>query len=141
MRWLLYVMAGAATLVALMALIGARLPRDHHASRTVTLPRPPADVWPIVIRNASTASVPVDVLESTPPFRLVTRVKESEKNFGGTWTIVIAPVGGGSTLTITEDGWVANPIFKFISRYVIGHTATMDGLMKTVEAEIGSTGD
>lgn len=25
-----------------------------------------------------------------------------------------------------EDGWVANPIFRFVSRFVIGHHATMD---------------
>jgi hypothetical protein len=93
-------------------------------------------VWAAVTRNASAASVPVDVLESTPPSRLVTRVKESEKNFGGTWTIAIAPVEGGSTLTITEDGWVANPVFRFISRYIIGQTATMDALIKNVKKEL-----
>ena len=139
MKWVLFVLVGIAALVAIMAIIGARLPRGHRASRTVRLPRPPADVWVVVTRNASAASVPVDVLESTPPFRLVTRVKESEKHFGGTWTIAIAPVDGGSTLTITEDGWVANPIFRFMSRYVIGHHATMDALLKSVAKELGST--
>ena len=70
------------------------------------------------------------------PKQLVTRVKESERHFGGTWTIAIAPVEGGSTLTITEDGWVANPVFRFISRYIIGQTATMDGLIKNVKKEL-----
>ncbi|HTL02414.1 MAG TPA: hypothetical protein VL243_09310, partial [Vicinamibacterales bacterium] len=87
MRWVLFGLAGFVVLVAVMAIIGARLPREHRASRTVKLPRSPADVWKAVTTNASAASVPVDVLESTPPSRLVTRVKESEKNFGGTWTI------------------------------------------------------
>ena len=136
MRWVLFGLIGIILLVAVMATIGARLPREHRATRTVNLPRPPADVWTAVTRNASAASVPVDVLESTPPFRMVTRVKESEKNFGGTWTIAIAPVDGGSTLTITEDGWVANPVFRFISRYIIGQTATMDGLIKNVKKEL-----
>src|SRR5213078_4249405 len=102
-----------------MALVGARLPREHRATRTVKLARPPADVWAAVTRAASETSVPVDVLESGPPLRLVTRVKESETQFGGTWTIDIAPADGGSTVTITEDGWVANPVFRFISRYII----------------------
>jgi hypothetical protein len=135
-RWVLFGLFGSVALVVVMAIIGARLPREHRATRTVKLPHPPADVWAAVTRNASAASVPVDVLESTPPFRLVTRVKESEKNFGGTWTIAIAPVDGGSTLTITEDGWVANPVFRFISKYVIGQTATMDGLIKNVKKEL-----
>ena len=141
MRWVLFGVFGIVALVVVMAIMGTRLPREHRATRTVKLPRPPADVWAAVTRNASAASVPVDVLESTPPFRMVTRVKESEKNFGGTWTIAIAPVDGGSTLTITEDGWVANPVFRFISRYIIGQTATMDGLIKKVTEELGSTGD
>jgi hypothetical protein len=72
------------------------------------------------------------VVESQPPHRLVTRVAETEKNFGGTWTMAIAAVPDGSTLTITEDGWVANPIFRFVSRLVIGHHATMDALLKDV---------
>jgi hypothetical protein len=136
MRWVLFALIGIVVLVAVMAIIGARLPREHRTTRTVKLPRPPADVWTAVTRNASTASVPVDVLESTPPLRLVTRVKESERNFGGTWTIDIAPMDGGSALTITEDGWVANPVFRFISNYVIGQTATMDGLLKNVTKEL-----
>jgi hypothetical protein len=35
-------------------------------------------------------------------------------------------------LTITEDGWVANPIFRFLSRFVFGHHARMDGILKQV---------
>jgi hypothetical protein len=72
------------------------------------------------------------VLERDPPRRLVTRVTEKEKNFGGTWTITIAPTASGSDVTITEDGWVANPIFRFVSRFLIGHHATMDALLKNV---------
>ena len=94
--------------------------------------RPPDDVWPIVIQAMRTSSTPVDVLESVMPHHLVTRVKETEHNFGGTWTIAIAAVPGGSTVTVTEDGWVANPIFRFVSRLVIGHHATMDGVLKQV---------
>ena len=81
--------------------------------------------------------MPVDVLDSQPPHRLVTRVTEPEKNFGGTWTIDRhAGCASGSTLTITEDGWVANPIFRFVSRLVIGHHATMDGILKQVAKDL-----
>jgi hypothetical protein len=132
MKWVLFVFLGLAVLVAIVAVIGLMLPRRHIASRTLRVKRSPAEVWPIVTGAASSSSVPVDVLESDPPTRLITRVKETERNFGGTWTIVIAPVPDGSMVTITEDGWVANPIFRFMSRLVIGHHATMDGLLKQV---------
>src|SRR5215831_15323618 len=102
--------------VVVVAAIGATLPREHTASRTARFARPPQDVWACITEATSKSSVPVDVLESRPPHLLVTRVKESEKMFGGTWTIAIAPSAGGSTVTITEEGWVANPIFRFVSR-------------------------
>jgi hypothetical protein len=119
-------------LVAGIAAIGSRLPRNHTASRTLRLKRSPAEVWPVVIQATEASAVPVDVLERDPPHRLVTRVTEKEKNFGGSWTIAIAPTPSGAELTITEDGWVANPIFRFVSRFVIGHHATMDALLKQV---------
>ncbi len=130
MRWVLFAALGVVALVAVIALVGSMLPRAHKASRTLRVTHPPDDVWAAVNAATAASSVPVDTLESVPPYRLVTRVKESEKNFGGTWTIVVAPTPQGSALTITEDGWVANPIFRFMARYVIGHHATMDGILK-----------
>ena len=115
MKWTLLVLPGLAALVAIVTIIGMRLPRDHRVSRTLRVPRPPADAWPVVTRLASASS---------------------EAQFGGTWTIEIAPVDGGSTISITEDGWVASPIFRFISLYIIGHYATLDGLLKKVAKEL-----
>jgi hypothetical protein len=129
MKWIAIVIVG---LVAVVVGIGSMLPRTHKASRTLRVKRSPADVWPVVMQVTQASDVPVDVLDSRPPNRLVTRVTEKEKNFGGTWTIDFAPVDGGSTVTVTEDGWVANPVFRFVSRLIIGHHATMDGMLKQV---------
>jgi hypothetical protein len=137
MKWLLFVVVGVVVLVAIVAAVGATLPRDHKASRTLRVKRAPADVWPVITSAMSASDVPVDVLENTPPSRLVTRVKAAEKNFGGTWTIVVAPEPGGSAVTITEEGWVANPIFRFVSRYVIGHHATMDRILRQLARALG----
>ena len=41
---------------------------------------------------------------------------------------------GGSDLTITEDGEVYNVIFRFMSRFVFGHHATMDAFLKNLQA-------
>ena len=103
--------------------------------------RPAEDAWTAVIAgHRAPRDVPVDVVESDPPRRLVTRVKETEKMFGGTWTIAIAPTAtDGTTVTITEDGWVGNPIFRFVSRFVIGHHATMDGMLKQVAKTLGES--
>ena len=136
MRTILLIAAGLALLLIIVAAIGAALPRDHTASRTLRVRRAPQDVWPVVKRVTAASSVPVDVLEEDPPRRLVTRVKETEKMFGGTWTVAIAPMPDGSELTITENGWVANPVFRFVSRFIIGHHATMDDVLKQVAAAL-----
>src|SRR5262249_23738416 len=98
----------------------------------------PQDVWNAYIEMTGTSSVLVDVVENDPPRRMVTRVKPTEKMFGGTWTCVITPVPGGSTITITEDGWVANPVFRLMSKYVFGHYATMDGIRKKIGGRLNA---
>ena len=58
--------------------------------------------------------------------KLMTRLAAKDLPFSGTWTYEIAPDNQGTTLTITEHGEVFNPVFRFISRFVIGHTAQID---------------
>jgi hypothetical protein len=71
-------------------------------------------------------AIPTDALAN----RVSVREVALRQCFVGTIAIVAEP--GGSALTITEDGWVANPIFRFLSRFVFGHHATMDGILKQV---------
>jgi 2-phospho-L-lactate guanylyltransferase (CobY/MobA/RfbA family) len=137
MRWILFVLGALVVLAAVIAAIGATLPRNHVASRTLRVKRAPDEAWTAITQAMTASDVPTDIVESDPPKRLMSRVKETEKMFGGTWTVTIAPVEGGSALTITEDGWVANPIFRFVSRFVMGHHATMDGMLKTVARSFG----
>jgi hypothetical protein len=137
MKWVGFAVAALAALAAIVALVGTQLPRDHVASRTLRVRRTPEEIWPVVTRLMAASAVPADIIEHDPPRRLVSRVKETEKMFGGTWTVVSAPIREGSTLTITENGWVANPIFRFVSRFVVGHHGTMDGILKGVAKELG----
>ena len=139
MRWILIIVGGLALLIAIIAAIGATLPRNHTASRTLRVRRPPQEAWTAITQAMNASDIPVDIVESDPPRTLVSKVKETEKMFGGTWTVAIAPVDpstssgqAASTITITEDGWVGNPIFRFVSRFVMGHHATMDGMLKSV---------
>jgi hypothetical protein len=133
MKWIALIVLTLVVIVVLIAIVGSQLPRDHAASRTLRLTKTsPPDAWTAVMAATSASSVPVDVVEQDPPRRLVTKVKDTEKMFGGTWTIVVAPAG----ITITENGWVANPIFRFVSRYVMGHHATIDGVLKQVAEKL-----
>jgi hypothetical protein len=69
---------------------------------------------------------------------MVTRIADSKLPFGGTWAYEIVPASNSCTLTITEDGEVYNPLFRFVSRFVIGHTATLDGYLKALSTKLGS---
>jgi hypothetical protein len=58
--------------------------------------------------------------------------------FGGTWVYEIVPEGDSCTLTITEHGKVYNPLFRFVSRFIMGHTATIDSYLAALNAKLSS---
>lgn len=64
--------------------------------------------------------------EIVSPRRIVSRIADDSLPFGGKWTYELEPSGTGTKLRITEDGEVYNPIFRFMSRFVFGHHATLD---------------
>jgi hypothetical protein len=68
--------------------------------------------------------------------RLTTRIADTNLPFGGTWTIDVARAGTGSQVTITENGEVYNPVFRFVSRYIIGHTASIDAYLNALQAKL-----
>lgn len=75
--------------------------------------------------------------EERAPSLLVGRIASTDVPFGGTWTFQVAPDGSGARVTITERGWVSNPIFRFVSRFVIGETATMDTYLRALGKRFG----
>jgi hypothetical protein len=115
----LLIIVGLALLIGGIAVIGATLPRDHKASRMLHVRRSPEDAWAAISQEMNASSVPVDILESDPPRRLLSRVKETEKMFGGTWTVVVAPANDGSTIAITEDGWSSQDLVETASRTLV----------------------
>ncbi|MGE5802560.1 MAG: SRPBCC family protein [Gemmatimonadota bacterium] len=168
MKWVLIILGGFLGLFALMALIGAFVSRDHRATSTVTLHQPPDSVWKVVrdlggvpawwpeikesVRQPDKSGqevwrqkmsgwdVPLLVIESAPPRRLVTQIDPSAGGaFGGTWTYELVPDsgGGGTRISVTEAGWIGNPIFRFLSRFVFGYYGTLDGYLKALGQRFG----
>ena len=58
--------------------------------------------------------------------------------FGGSWTYELIPTAGGTMLRITEDGEVYNPLFRFISRFVLGHYKSIDQYLDDLERRLVS---
>jgi hypothetical protein len=165
MRWILYVVAALGLVALIVVIVGAMLPTAHTVSRTVRVALPPealygllSDVskypsWraglkrlerrpdqngmPAWIEDADGMTIPLRFERMEPPSLLVTRIDSTDLPFGGTWTYRIAPAAGGSDLTITEDGEVYNVFFRFMSRFVFGHQATLDKFLTGLQAHAG----
>jgi hypothetical protein len=161
MKWALaaIVLVGAVFLAA--ALAGLALPQGHVASRTAHVAAPPEQVWATLTDVATYPSwrpgitrvemlpaiagrtawrehegrngIAYEVVEAVPPRRLVTRITDRNLPFGGRWELDVRRAAGGSDVTITEHGEVYNPIFRLISRYVLGHTATIDAYLGALQ--------
>jgi uncharacterized membrane protein len=166
-RWALIAVGGVVALVAAAAGIGVLLPRDHVASSTITLQQPADSVWRVVRdfagmpfwwkdvtgmvrlpdaqgrerwRQESTMGpMSLEISEDRPPQRLATRILPSEHaaSYGGTWTYEVAAADGGSRVTVTEEGWVANPLLRFVARTMLGPHTTMDSYLKALARRFG----
>ena len=73
--------------------------------------------------------------------RLVTKIADDSLPFGGTWTYELSrpSAGNGAVLRITENGEVKNVVFRFISRFILGQTATMDTYLRDLGRKLGET--
>jgi hypothetical protein len=91
------------------------------------------------IEVSSNGTITFAVTQSVPGVELTTVIADKSLPFGGSWTYVLVPAGPDSTtLRITEDGEVYNVVFRFMSRFVFGHAATIDRYLKDVQAQVGS---
>lgn len=164
-RIALGLIAALALLVGVVALIGSRLPQDHVASQSITLRRSPQDVYAVARdfgsapkwradvkrvevettpdgrvyfrEEGSSDTVNYELVEDVPGERMVTRIRDTDLGYAGQWTYTFAPENGGTRLTIREDGEVSNVVFRFMSRYVFGHTATIDLYLTSLAKHFG----
>lgn len=70
-----------------------------------------------------------EISAASPPRHLVTRITDRGLPFGGEWEYDIVPDGAGSRVTIAEHGEIYNPVFRFVSRFVLGYSSTMDAYL------------
>ena len=164
LKWTLYGVATLVSIVGLVAVAGYLLPVGHVASRDATFAATPDRVFATIAdvarygewrpdvssvevlstsprtrwkEKGSNGEITFEIDEASPPSRLVARIADRSLPFGGTWTYELAPSGNGTKLTITERGEVYNPIFRFMARFVFGHTATLDNYLKALGRRLG----
>jgi len=160
MKLMLWILLGIVGLLLLVTIIGWLLQRDHVATRIGHYRQKPEVIWeaitnvdampswreglksvqklpdhnglPAHIEVTTSGTIPFATVEMDPPRKLVSRIAGEKLPFGGTWTFEIAPTDEGATLRITERGWVSNPFFRFMSRFVFGQTSTIEGFLRSL---------
>jgi len=77
-----------------------------------------------------------------PPQVFVSRIADEGLPYGGTWTFFLEPMeGGGTRLSITENGEIYSAYFRFIGKYVIGHDATMNDYLHALQRYLLELGE
>ena len=153
--------------VALSALIGFCLPKSHVVSRSIALRQRPEVVFTLLSGFTEAASwrpelkrveilpplegkqvfreitsqgaLTMEVVESRFPHRLVTHIVDRNLPFGGYWIYEVWPAAEGCRLNITERGEIYNPVFRFVARFFLGYTRTIDTYLRNVASKLGET--
>jgi hypothetical protein len=152
-------------LIVVVIAIGYALPKQHVAARAILLHQRPADVFALISNfndgaawrsdlqeveilpsengqvrfreKGKNGTITFEVVELMPPARLVTRIADKSLPFGGVWIFQVVPTAEGSRLNITENGEVHNPIFRFVSRFILGYDRTLDTYLQNVSLKFG----
>lgn len=133
---------------------GSRMPREHRSVVTATFQAGRAAVWAAITDYAAMPSwwpavkavrteklpdgteltwnrdshgqeIPFRTGESRVNEKLVRIIAKEDLPFGGTWTFALADApGGGTQLTLTEDGFINPPLFRAVAQWFIGLDAT-----------------
>ena len=166
MKWLWIGVAVVAVLVVVVLLVGWLLPEKHMASRQATFQAPPEAVWalitdveafpswrndvktvqrlpdrdgrPVWVEEGSGGRITLAVERSDPPRLLVLRIADPDLPFGGVWKYEIMPTANGTTLTITEDGEIYNPVFRVMARFVFGYEGTIAAYLKAADGRLAN---
>jgi len=163
MKIALLIVGSLAGLVSAIVVVGYLLPKNHVASRSATFKCSPERLFALISGPQDWRSdvakyealdstrtkeswkdgtvIEYVVVRSEPPFRFERRIATDNLPFGGTWTFLIESSDVGSRLRITENGEVYNPLFRFIAKFVFGHTRTLEIYLKDLAAALNETPD
>jgi len=143
--------------------IGAMLPKRHVAARSAVFKASPEKLFALIAGNQEWRpdvkrcelisedggrqfqretskrgeTMLYELQGSRPPVAIQRRIASENLPFGGTWSFVLEPENGGTRVRITEDGDIYNPLFRFVSRFILGLTATQDAYLKALGKAVG----
>jgi hypothetical protein len=165
MKLAFIIVAVVVAVVAIVLFIGAVLPRSHVVSRSIILHRSPDEIyqsrrdfnaapsWRSDVERVETiattdnhvrfreyakhGAVTYDLVEDQPGERMVTRIADLNLGYAGRWTYTFTKEAAGTRVQITETGEVSNLVFRFMSRFVFGHSATIEKYLTALGKKFG----
>jgi hypothetical protein len=162
MKVVLIIVGMLALLILCVVVIGCLLPKRHVAARSAVFKTSPERLFTLIAgsqdwrpnvkscellvqdgkqfqRETSkhNETILYELQNSRPPLSIDRRIATENLPYGGTWGFVLTPEYGGTRVRITEDGEVYNPIFRFVSRFILGQTATQDAYLKAMGSATG----
>lgn len=160
LRWMLASLVVVAAAASAVYGTGLLLPRTHVARLEGVVPRRPDEVaatirdvrayprWRHGVRvedvvqgpggttyvEATDERIAYRLTEPVPGREFVATITDLTLPFGGRWTITLTPDGAGTLVRIREDGTVGDPIYRFVARFVFGHTSSLDRYLRDLGA-------
>jgi len=163
MKILMFVIGGMILVVVCVIVVGLLLPKRHVVSRRASYRASAEQLFTLIsgtqtwrpdvlrcevvpdtghralmretARNGET--ITYELLDRTPPTSMKRRIATENLPYGGTWTFSLQPNSGSTIVQVTENGEVYNPVFRFVSRFVLGHTGTIDAYLHALGKATG----
>lgn len=170
MRWVIMAVVALVAIIIAIFAAGAVLPQKHVASSTIRISTGPQTIWDTIIDHSKDPQwrpelksvekladhnghsvwqenykdgmkLRVEDTSVESPKKLVREVRETGNIFSGRWEIEVTQLGTTySEVRITEYGEVANPFFRFMSRFVFGHTKSMEQYLTSLRNKLDGSG-
>lgn len=163
MRIFLIVVGCMVALILGVLVIGWLLPKRHVATRSASYRAKPEQLYSLIAgpqnwrpdvlhceavpdaggrdlqretaRDGGTMTY--ELMDGVPPTSIKRRIATENLPYGGTWTFSIQPNADVTTVRITEDGQIYNPMFRFMSRFILGYTGTIDNYLRALGKATG----
>lgn len=151
---------------AVVYAFGLGIPENHSVARSAIVEAPMDSVWraitspsdfptwrpgvsevtvlsdrdlPAWRETASGETLTFEVVRMQPPRELVTRIADEGLPFGGTWIHRLEPRGNRTRVTITENGQIHSPVYRFVSQFILGYEGSLTAYLEGLTRRFGGT--
>lgn len=166
--WTLTILGLISGILSVCAIVGLFVPRDHAASRELSLNLPPAEVfsllrnlngWPSWWKLVSQVDMLPDrdgrpayhltytngnrfdlvVAEDSSPQKFITRIDDVNNMFHGSWTYELSQTADGCRVRLTEHGSIPNPLVRFMARMMMDNSQYISWHLSAVANHFGES--